>query len=205
MEVLPISPFLAPLSEVEQAQAQSADFRSFLALAEKSCGEPPSRVDLSKANFRIADARNGQKDGLRVTDTVLAQGQPVPIATLLEASLQIDRVRLIHSLWKLDSFEEVKSWLTAMRALVRLVFDLDGQLKGHLLLSETIIPMVETVERKDYVLPNGDMASDAITRNFGIRAKVFALDRARRQPRASSGNSHSIKELLARTLSKGNR
>ena len=188
MEVLPISPFLAPLSEVEQAQAQSADFRSFLALAEKSCGEPPSRVDLSKANFRIADARNGQKDGLRVTDTVLAQGQPVPIATLLEASLQIDRVRLIHSLWKLDSFEEVKSWLT-----------------GHLLLSETIIPMVETVERKDYVLPNGDMASDAITRNFGIRAKVFALDRARRQPRASSGNSHSIMERLSRTLSKGNR
>jgi hypothetical protein len=162
-------------------------------------------VDISKARFRIADARNGHQDQLGLQDLILVGSRQVAISDLLQPMVRTDRTQLIHSLWQLDSFDEVKAWLAAMGALVRLVYDVDSQLRGHLLLSETIIPMVETVERKDYVLPNGDMASDAITRNFGVRAKVFALDRARRQPRPSGGNSHSIMERLSRTLSKANR
>ena len=111
---------------------------------------------------------------------------------------------MIHSLWRLETFDEVKVWLKALQVVVRLAHDFEGQLRGHLLLAESIIPMVETVERKDYVLPNGDMASDAITRNLGIRAKVFALDRQRRSPRAPSDNN-TIMDRLSRTLSRINR
>lgn len=203
MDALAITPFLGSPAQVEQALAQSSDFRNFLSLAEKNSGEPLKTLNLAEVRFRIMDAHNGTLEQLALTDTVLALGQPVQIGDLIAASVQVDRTRLIHSLWQLDTFDEAKVWLSAMRALVRVVPDAEGQLHGHLLLAETLLPMVETVERRDYVLPNGDMASDAITRNHGVRAKVFALDRARRTPRQVE--SHSIMERLSRTLSKGNR
>ena len=177
-----------------------ADFKGFLDLALKSGGEQAFGKNMSQVRFRIADPRQGLLDDLRIDDCVTVWGKPMPIRELIAVTLTVERTQLVHSLWKLESFDEVNAWLKAIKCLLRLSYDLDGKLHGHLLLAEAIIPMLETVERKDYVLPNGDMASDAITRNLGIRAKVFALDRARRTPRAVGGNS--IMDRLSRTLSK---
>ncbi len=200
MSISAITPFLVPPEQVEQARQSDADFQGFLALVEKSSGERVPLQALSKARFRVVDSRNGSIDDLTLTDTVLSSGQPVAIQDLIASTTGIERARLAHSLWRLDSFEGVKAWLKAVLAVVRLAHDLEGQLRGHILLAEIIIPMVEAVERKEYVLPNGDMASDAITRNLGIRAKVFALDRARRLPRGGN-DGNSIMERLSRTLS----
>ena len=197
-----LTSLLAPTDEVELAMRTNEDFKGFLALALKSSGEPTYQVDLKPARFRVLDARFGQRDDLRLEDTVACWGQAVTISELVEPSVGIDRSRLVHSLWRLESFDEVKVWLKSLRAVLRLAYNLDNKLRGHLLLAETIIPMVETVERKEYVLANGDMASDAITRNLAIRAKVFSLDRHRRSPRGP--NSNSIMERLSRTLSKVN-
>jgi len=192
-----IAPFLATAQEVEVALRFDADFNQFLSLGLRSSGEPANEVDVAAARYRIMDARLGLRDNLHIDEAVLAGGQPTPIRELISAHCEIERSRLIHSLWRLETFDETKAWLKAMGAIVRFAHDMDRELRGHLLLAETIIPMVETVERKDYVLPNGDMASDAITRNLGIRAKVFALDRQRR-----SAPSNSIMDRLSRTLSK---
>jgi len=195
-----IAPFLASAEEVELARLSEPDFQGFLALVEKSSGEPVTAAGLAQAQFRVVDADLAAQDDLKLGDTVRSQGEVVTVRELLGSTLGADRTRLAHSLWRLDSFEQVKAWLTAMRAVVRFAHDIEGQLRGHILLAETIIPMVETVERKEYVLPNGDMASDAITRNLGIRAKVFALDRLRRVPRGVS-DGNSIMDRLSRTLS----
>lgn len=198
-----IAAFLSAPEQVALAQRHDPDFQGFLAVALKSSGEQAHKLDVSTSRFRIVDGRLGTLDDLQIDDMVSVAGQPVAIRELIDSSLTIDRVHLIHSLWRLDSFEQVKTWLGAMRVLVRFAYDMEGQLQGHLLLAETIIPMVETVERKEYVLPNGDMASDAITRNYGVRAKVFALDRASRSTRAQDNNT--IMDRLSRTFSKVNR
>lgn len=200
MSAVAITLFLSPPAHIEQALLNDPDFKGFLDLALKSGGEQSFGKDLSQVLFRIADPRLGMLDDLRLHDSVTALGQLTPIRELIAVAATVDRIQLVHSLWKLESFDEVNAWLKSVKCLLRLAYDLDGRLRGHLLLAEAIIPMVETVERKDYVLPNGDMASDAITRNLGIRAKVFALDRARRTPRAAGGNS--IMDRLSRTLSK---
>lgn len=193
-----IAPFLASAQDVEIALRFDADFNQFLALSLRSSGEAASEVDPAAARYRIVDGRLGLRDDLHIDESVMANGLPTPIRELISANCEVERTRLIHSLWRLETFDETKAWLKAMGAIVRFAYDMDRELRGHLLLAETVIPMLETVERKDYVLPNGDMASDAITRNLGIRAKVFALDRQRR-----SAPSNSIMDRLSRTLSKG--
>lgn len=203
MTVSAITPFLAAADEVRQAMESNPDFKGFLALALKSSGDGLSEQDLSTVCFRVADSRTGVRGDLTLDDHVTSWGQSVRIRDLIAGHRGLDRTQLVHSLWRLESFEEIKAWLKALRAVVRLARDLDGRLHGHILLAETIIPMVETVERRDYVLPNGDMASDAITRNLGIRAKVFALDRQRRTPRQTASNS--VMDRLSRTLSKSDR
>ena len=194
---------LAEPRDVEIALQLNPDFKAFLALASKSGGERLPLADLATARFRVMEPRVGMRDDLQLDDSITAWGQPRTIRELITPGLAVDQTQLIHSLWRLETFEEVKVWLKAVQAVVRLAHDFEGELRGHLILAEAIIPMVETVERKDYVLPNGDMASDAITRNLGIRAKVFALDRQRRTPRPDSSNS--IMDRLSRTLSKVNR
>lgn len=203
MTVSALAPFLASADEVQQTLTSSADFKGFLTLAIKSSGDALSEHDLGTVRFRLADSRSGVRDDLGLDDLVVSWGQPVRIRELIAGHTTVDRAQLVHSLWRLETFEEIKAWLKALRTVVRLARDLDGGLRGHILLAEAIIPMVETVERREYVLPNGDMASDAITRNLGIRAKVFALDRHRRLPRQPVSNS--VMDRLSRTLSKSNR
>jgi len=195
-----IAPFLAPPEQVELARLTDGDFQGFLTLVQKSSGEIMPAQGLAAVRFRVMDALNGSRDDLTLSDTLISGGQPVRIEELVAVMAGTDRTQLAHSLWRLETFDEVKAWLRAVRALVRLAYDVDGQLRGHLLLAESIIPMVDTVERREYVLPNGDMASDAITRNLGVRAKVFALDRSRRLPRGHN-DGNSIMERLSRTLS----
>jgi hypothetical protein len=55
------------------------------------------------------------------------------------------------------------------------------------------------VERREYVLPNGDMASDAVTRTLGLRAKVFSLDRNRR---VQAGAEGGFIDRLTRTIAR---
>ena len=203
MTVNAITPFLATALDVQQALHSNADFKGFLALALKSSGDALSEQDLNTVRFRVVDHRTGIRDDLNLDDELACWGQRLSIRDLVADQLNVDRAQLVHSLWRLESFEQIKAWLKALRVVVRIARDLEGQLRGHLLLAESIIPMVETVERRDYVLPNGDMASDAITRNLGIRAKVFALDRERRTPRQTASNS--VMDRLSRTLSKSDR
>ena len=198
-----IAPFLASPDEVETTLRVDADFSQFLAVAQKNSGEQVTSLQATVARYRIIDARLGVRDDLRVDEIITSAGKPTAIRDLVAACCEIDRPRLVHSLWRVQTFDEIKAWLRALRAVVRYAYNVEGDLRGHLLLSETIIPMVETVERREYVLPNGDMASDAITRNLGIRAKVFALDRQHRNPRTPT--SHSIMDRLSRTLSKSDR
>lgn len=200
MSITAISEFLATPAVIQQALEHDADFQDFYALALKSSGESAVQADIRAALFRVVEPGLGVRENLTVRDCIKVFGQPTPVVELIEVYGHFLQIQLIHSLWRLGSFEEVKLWLRSLKVVLRLAYDPDGKLRGNLLPAETIIRMVEAVERKDYVLVNGDMASDAITRSYGIRAKVFALDRARRLPRAAPRNS--IMERLSRTLSK---
>lgn len=173
-----LRPYLSSAEQVLAEQTSSTTFRDFLALALKSSGVDPRSIDMSKARYRVADAGNGLREGLSYDDTVLAGGGTHSLRELLAAHAEIERERLVHGLWRTANFAELKEFLVALRAIVRYAHDLDGQLHGHVLLAETLVPMVESVQNHEYVLANGDMASDAITRNLGLRAKVFALDRS---------------------------
>lgn len=170
-------PFLSSAEQVAEAQRTSNLFRDFLGLALKSSGADPRTVDIERARYRVSD-RSGLRENLRIDDRVEAEGVWLSLRELLEPHLGVERERLVHSLWLLDSFDEVRGFLRALRCIVRYAHDLEGQLHGHLVLAETLLPMINSVEQRQYVLPNGDMASDAITRNLGVRAKVFALDRS---------------------------
>jgi hypothetical protein len=197
-----IAAYLPTPSQLGEALVSSASFRDFSALVEKSSGEHPARINPAKAAYRISDALNGARLDLHLDDPVMSAGGPCRIADLIALNLQIERSTLAYSVWALQNFTDLKLWLKGMKALVRFSYDLENKLQGHLLLAETLIPMVETVERREYVLANGDMASDAITRNLGLRAKVFALDRARRAQRPLEDGG--ILDRLSRTLSRIN-
>ena len=188
--------FLSSSEQVQEAQRSSAEFRDFLALALKSSGADPRGVDVAKARYRVADAANGVREDLGYEDSVLAGGGQHRLSNLLAVHSEVERDRLIHALWKVQNFAELKELLAAVRAIVRYAHDLDGQLHGHVLLAETLVPMVESVENRQYVLDNGDMASDAITRNLGLRAKVFALDRSGHKPSEPAG----VFDRLSRTI-----
>ena len=200
MSIAAISEFLATPAVIQQALEHDPDFQGFYELAIKSSGESAVQADIRGALFRVTEPGVGVRENLTVRDRIRIFGQPTLISDLIEVYGHFLQIQLVHSLWRLETFDEIKLWLRSLKVVLRLANDLDGQLRGSLLLAESIIPMVEAVERKDYVLFNGDMASDAITRAFGIRAKVFALDRARRLPRGTVRNS--VMERLSRTQNK---
>lgn len=200
MSIAAISEILATPAVIQQALEHDADFQGFYALALKSSGESATQADVLAALFQVVEPGLGLRENLTVRDRIRVFGQPTPISELIEPYGHFLQIQLIHSLWRLQTFEQIKLWLKSLKVVLRLATDQDGKLHGNLLLAESIIPMVEAVERKDYVLLNGDMASDAITRAFGIRAKVFALDRLRRLPRGTMRNS--VMERLSRTQSK---
>lgn len=192
-----LRPFLCTPEQVQGELQQSTLFRDFLALALKSSGVDPRMVDMARARYRVADSANGVREGLNYDDPILAGGGSHSLRDLLQAHAEIDRDVLVHGLWRAENFSELKEYLAALRAIVRYAHDLDGQLHGHVLLAETLVPMVESVERHEYVLANGDMASDAITRNLGLRAKVFALDRSGQRV---NPNSTGMFDRLSRTI-----
>ena len=200
MSIAAISEFLATPANIQQALEHDADFQGFYDLAVKSSGESAVQADIRGALFRVAEPGVGVRENLTVRDRIRVFGQPTAISELVEVYGHFLQIQLIHSLWRLETFDEIKLWLRSLKVVLRLASDLDGQLRGNLLLAESIIPMVEAVERKDYVLLNGDMASDAITRAYGIRAKVFTLDRARRLTRGATHSS--VMDRLSRTQNK---
>lgn len=198
-----ISSFLATPDEVDRAVLLSGEFETFLTLALKNSGERPAKQQLEQARFRAADASSGLRDDLAIDDRLSAWGQANTIRQLIEPCCTIDRARLIHSLWQLQSFEGLKRWLKALGAVVRFGEDAQGRLLGQVLLAEVLVQLVEMVENKDYVLPSGHIANDAITRNLGIRAKVFALDQQRRAPELA-GSDEAVERGL-QTLSRAHR
>lgn len=200
MSIAAISEFLATPAVIQQALEHDADFQGFYSLAVKSSGESAVQADIRGALFRVVEPGLGLRENLTVRDSIRIFGEATPISDLVELYRYFLQVQIIHSLWRLESFEAVTLWLRSMKVLLRLTQEPNGQLRGNLVLAESIIPMVEAIERKDYVLLNGDMASDAITRAFGVRAKVFALDRARRLPRGMARNS--VMDRLSRTQNK---
>lgn len=190
--------FLPSAEQLAQSLRESSSFRDFLALALKSSGADPRSLDMAGARYRIADALNGVRDELALDDRILVGASETTLRDLLAVHAEVERERLIHAIWRLDDFAELKEFLLGLRAIVRYALDLDGQLHGHVLLAETLIPMIESVERRQYVLENGDKASDAITRNLGLRAKVFALDRSGQE--RLSLNATGVFDRLSRTF-----
>lgn len=190
--------FLPSAEQLAQSLRESASFRDFLALALKSSGADPRSLDMAGARYRVADALNGVRDELALDDRILVGASETTLRDLLAVHAEVERERLIHAIWRLDDFAELKEFLLGLRAIVRYALDLDGQLHGHVLLAETLIPMIESVERRQYVLDNGDKASDAITRNLGLRAKVFALDRSGQE--RLSLNATGVFDRLSRTF-----
>lgn len=190
--------FLPSAEQLAQSLRESASFRDFLALALKSSGADPRTLDMSAARYRIADSLNGVRDDLSFEDRILVGASEVSLRELLSVHAEVERERLIHAIWRLDDYAELKEFLLGLRAIVRYALDLDGQLHGHVLLADTLIPMIESVERRQYVLDNGDKASDAITRNLGLRAKVFALDRSGQE--RLSLNATGVFDRLSRTF-----
>lgn len=190
--------FIPSAEQLAQSLRDSSSFRDFLALALKSSGPDPRRLNMAEARYRMADAVNGVRDEMSLDDRVLAAGVEVSLRELLTVHAEIERERLIHAIWRLDNYAELKEFLLGLRTVVRYALDLDGQLHGHVLLAETLIPMIESVEQHQYVLGNGDMASDAITRNLGLRAKVFALDRSGQEK--LSMNATGMFDRLSRTF-----
>lgn len=190
--------FLPSAEQLAQSLRESASFRDFLALALKSSGADPRSLDMAGARYRVADALNGVRDELALDDRILVGASETTLRDLLAVHAEVERERLIHAIWRLDDFAELKEFLLGLRAIVRYALDLDGQLHGHVLLAETLIPMIESVERRQYVLENGDKASDAITRNLGLRAKVFALDRSGQE--RLSLNATGVFDRLSRTF-----
>ena len=132
--MIAITPFLATHEHVQQALLHSDDFKGFVGLAMKSCGEVPKQFELELARFRVVDPRQGQRDDLTLDDMVSAWGQQVSIRNLIVTCCTVDRTRLIHSLWRLETFEEVKFWLKGMAAITRFGRDAEGVLRGQLLL-----------------------------------------------------------------------
>jgi len=112
---------------------------------------------------------------------------------------RVDRRLLLHAVWFLEAFTALKGFLAALGGVVRYVALADGTVVGNLVLSHQILPFIESVERREYVLANGDMASDAVTRALGLRAKVFALDRSRRTPVTGD---ESLIDRLTRTIAR---
>jgi len=192
-----LRPFLCSPEQLQGELRQSELFRDFLALSLKSSGVDPRTVDMAKARYRVADVSNGVREDLGYDDVILAGGGSHSLRELLAPHLEVSRELLIHAVWRADNFAELKELLAALRSVVRYAHDLDGQLHGHVLLAETLVPMVESVERHEYVLNNGDMASDAITRNLGLRAKVFALDRSGQRV---NHNSTGMFDRLSRSI-----
>lgn len=190
--------FIPSAEQLEQSLRDSSSFRDFLALALKSSGPDPRSLNMAEARYRMADAVNGVRDEMSLDDRVLAGGVEASLRELLAVHAEIERERLIHAIWRLDNYAELKEFLLGLRTVVRYALDLDGQLHGHVLLAETLIPMIESVEQHQYVLGNGDMASDAITRNLGLRAKVFALDRSGQEK--LSMNATGMFDRLSRTF-----
>ena len=190
--------FLPSAEQLAQSLRESSSFRDFLALALKSSGADPRSLNMAGARYRIADALNGVRDELALDDRILVGASETTLRDLLAVHAEVERERLIHAIWRLDDFAELKEFLLGLRAIVRYALDLDGQLHGHVLLAETLIPMIESVERRQYVLENGDKASDAITRNLGLRAKVFALDRSGQE--RLSLNATGVFDRLSRTF-----
>lgn len=190
--------FIPSAEQLAQSLRDSSSFRDFLALALKSSGPDPRSLNMAEARYRMADAVNGVRDEMGLDDRVLAGGVEASLRELLAVHAEIERERLIHAIWRLDNYAELKEFLLGLRTVVRYALDLDGQLHGHVLLAETLIPMIESVEQHQYVLGNGDMASDAITRNLGLRAKVFALDRSGQEK--LSMNATGMFDRLSRTF-----
>lgn len=196
-----IAAFLPTPEQITQAMQNSSGFRDFLALAVKSSGLDPRSVDFTRARFRVADPVHGSRDNLRHHQTLAVEGRDVLIHELLAVHRDVKREQLVYALWALSDFDQIKDFLRATRALVRYAQDVSGDIHGHILLAESLIPMIDTVERREYILANGDMASDAITRNLGLRAKVFALDRERRAKEPGDGG---ILDRLSRTFGRLN-
>lgn len=195
----PLESFLAPLPQVEALLASAPAFREFLEQALNSSGSDPQEIDLRQARYRYTDPRGVAHEREAASELVLLGSNRVSYEELLAPQLAVERKRLIHALWCIDSFEQLKAFLLVLGGIVRYSVAADGTVSGHLLLSAAIIPMIENVERREYVLANGDMASDAITRGLGLRAKVFALDR---QSRTQKPEEPSLLDRLTRTFAR---
>lgn len=191
--------FIATPSQVESQLVSSQAFREFFDQAVKSSGSDPQQVNLAEARYRYTDSEGVVHEQKPAEEMIWVGNNRSSLAALLTPQHVIDRKLLIHALWNIASFEQLKIFLKALGGIVRYSAASEGPVTGHLLLSGGIIPMIESVERREYVLPNGDMASDAITRALGLRAKVFALDRQRR---VQKPEDTTLLDRLTRTLAR---
>lgn len=194
-----LNTYLRTHAELAQAIQSSAPFRDFLEQAVKSSGIDPANVNPSTVIFRYTGIDGVAHESCQSQDFISVGQASMSIADFLAPQHLFDRRLLMHAVWFLEDFTALKGFLAALGGVVRYVALADGTVVGNLVLSHQILPFIESVERREYVLPNGDMASDAVTRAMGLRAKVFALDRSRRAPVTAD---ESLIDRLTRTIAR---
>ncbi len=173
---------LATREELMAALETSEGFRDFYEQTCKCSGTDPALVALESVYFSFTDGQGYLHENRRLDDLAWVGGSQVSLATLLAPQRGVDRGRIIHAIWSLETFPALKALISELACVVRYGSDAEGKVLGQVTFSDALLPMIESVERREYVLANGSMASDSITRTLGLRAKVFALDRARRIP-----------------------
>ena len=181
-EILDLRELLASDEEVERALSSDEGFNEFHQQTLKCSGLDPAGVALDTVQYSFTDGQGVLQQQKRIDDLVWSFGERVSLAKLLAPQVAVQRVKIIHAVWAAEHFVALKQLVRALSVVVRISEVDSGGLKGLVMFADALLPMIESVERREYVLANGEMASDSVTRTLGLRAKVFALDRARRVP-----------------------
>ena len=140
-----ITSFFSSPEQVSYSLQSSAAFRDFHGLAMKNSGLEMRHLDPSLASYRVADTANGVRENLGWENTVVAGEQVLSLRELLTPQCGLERDQLIHALWSLVSFAQVKAFLRELQALVRYGHDEQGQLQAQVLLAHALIPMIEVM------------------------------------------------------------
>ena len=166
----------------------SPEFASFLSLAVRDSGMNRQQVQPINAHYRLLQPDGTVVFGLRYADQVWQGEARVPLATLIEPYLADDPVHWILKIWTCPDLQSLKTLLGQLPAVVRFERGADDKLHGHVIPATVTLPLIEMLQKGQYILDNQELVTDAITRTLGIRLRVVTLFKNERQrpPRAAS-------------------
>lgn len=198
LDVPPLSRYLVSSAAVELQRQRDLSFKDFCSRAEACSGLDYQGLPVQRAVYRVAGLADGETLDCGLENSIKLKNETVILRELLGPQFGLDREQIIHLIWAAETFDDLEQRLKALRCLIRFSYDENGRLLGYTQTVESLLPAIASVRDRQYVLSNGDLASDTISRNLGLRAKVFLLDRNRRIENESS--SEGLFDRLSRTL-----